>query len=245
MKQHAFVVNALDGLCVKCKGPEVDHNATCECCTYEGPSCEIYMTMLMCPECLTKQKELQAKSEAEAETRVTEYRTESSARLIEAQKIDNAIQVKSDIFNAETVAIIELKNIIDADESVALDQKHFKLAQVLTDRVNGFKKAIFQLNTEVIDKINAQRAIQTYLNDLSNKLRVEEREKIKLADINYQPNPVKVSKPRESKVKKFDKADIRKWALFAGVPESVIQMVCVAKNVSPEEAANILKANMK
>lgn len=244
---HSFIPSPTDSiLCSKCKRPELDHteNAICECCPNVGP-CEVYLTMLMCSSCLTKQKELQAASESQAEARVLDYRNDSTTRLAEAKAIDLSIQVKSDVFNAETVSIIELKEIIDSNIEIPEEQKNFELAKVLTDRINGFKKAIFELNSEVIDKVTSQRAIQTYLNDLSNKLRSEEREKLKLADINYKPLPQKVSKPRESKVRKFDKTEIRKYALIAGVPESVIQMVCIAKNMTPEMAANTLKGNMK
>jgi len=197
--------------------------------------------MLMCPECLAKQKELQAQSEAQAETRVLDYQKDVQQRLEQAKNIDNSIQTKSDIFNAQTVAIVELKKLIDEDLTIEDSQKNFRLASILTDRMNGLKKAIFDLNTEVIDKTNAQNAIQVYINNLSNKLRTDEREKIKLADINYQPNPIKVSKPRAPKVPKFDKVELNRWAQYVGVPASVIQMICVSKNITPEQAAHQLK----
>ena len=239
---HSFAPGIDPLLCNKCKRPTLDHSdeAICECCPNVGP-CEVYMTMLMCPSCLDKQKELQAKSESEAETRVLSQRENIDARIKEIGTIDSAVQVKSDIFNAETVAIVEIKKLVDSDDSISAEDKNFKLASLLTDRINGFKRAITELNLEVIDKVNAQRAIQVYLNEMSNKLRVEEREKLKLQDINYQPAPQKVSKPRTPKVPKFDKAELLKWAQFANVPPSIIQMICVSKGVSPEIAANQLK----
>lgn len=235
---HGFVLSE-SNKCAKCKRPEVDHteHATCEACDYVG-KCELCPTaansnviMLLCPSCI--RKEVQTRTSPNEVNKVIE----------DSKRQDTSIQLRSDIFNAQTTSIIELKQAIDSDSTI--ENKHFTLASVLTDRLNHFKKVIFELNQEMVDRSNEQRAIQVYLNDLSNKLRVEEREKIKLADISYQPNPIKISKPRASgPSKKFDKTEIRKYALEVGVPESVLQMVCVAKNLTPEQAKDSLKKAM-
>lgn len=218
---------------------------TCECCPNQGQNFQKYMTMIMCPSCIEKEKSLQMESAALQETRVQEVKDVISPSLIRIQQIDQSIQIKSDIFNAATVSIIEAKKVIDEDPSI--ENKHFTLAKLLTERINHFKKVIFDMNEEMINKSNEQRAIQIYLNNLSNSLRAEEREQIKLQDISYKPNAVKPvkSKPINLAKVKFDKTELNKWAQAIGVPASVIQMVCVAKNMTPEQAANSLKSNMK
>lgn len=220
---------------------------TCECCPNQGQNYVKYMTMIMCPSCHEKELSLQKESAALAEHRAIEV----NAPIIEfnlnrIQQIDQSIQIKSDIFNAETVSIIECKKVIDADKTI--ENKNFALAKLVSNRINHFKKVIFEKNEELIELSNKQRAVQIYLNNLANSLRAEEREQIKLADINYKPPVVKLgqSKPINlAKPKKYDKTELNKWANAIGVPMSVIQMVCIAKNMTPEQAANSLKENMK
>lgn len=235
--RHSFILTVGDPKCAKCKHPEIDHTdkATCEACPNVGP-CELYPDyngMLLCAECIGKEEAIRLSPE-EARKRVQS--------LAEAQKIDSNVQVRSDVFNAATVSIMELKVIIDADTTIV--QKDFKLAMVVTERLNDLKRAIFERRQDLIEKENQQNAHQVYLNNLSNKLRVEEREQIKLADINYKPNPVKVTKPRDTKVRKFDKTELNKYALESGLPASVIQQVCISKNMSPQQAAEHLKKVM-
>lgn len=228
---------------IRCNRPEIDHteNATCEACPNVGP-CELYSAevgqqILLCSECIKKEEAVRNSPDV-AQKRVNQI-------IEKSKQIDSTIQIRSDIFNAQTTSIIELKDAINADESIK--DKHFHLAQLLTDRLNGFKKAIFEINEELVSKATEQRAVQTYLNELSNKLRIEQREQIKLEDINYQPNPVKISKPRSvTPVRRFDKTELNKYAIKLGLPNgmSVIQTVCIANNMTPEQAYNKLKESM-
>ena len=239
-------------VCMKCHRPELDHTdkASCESCDYVG-QCELYssrpgMNMLLCPSCIEKEENVRNSPEQQ-QLRV-------QAVVNESKKLDAGIQLRTDIFNAQTTSIMELKAAIDADPKI--ENKHFHLAQLLTDRMNQMKKAVFELNEQMVNKVSEQRAVMTYLNDLANRLRAKEREEIKLADISYQPNPAKISKPRVSApVKKYDKTEINKhaialntWAVENGhtaIPAAVLQMVCVAKNMTPEQAAAQLKAGME
>ena len=226
---------------------------TCECCPNQGQNYVKHMTMIMCPECLAKEKALQLESNANAEHRVNEHNETMSLKLVE--KIDYSNQIKSDIFNAETVSILEIKKIIDSDATI--ENKNFALAKQITDRINHFKKTIFEKNDEIIELSNKQRVVQTYLNNLSNSLRIEEREQIKLADINYKPAAVKPVKSKAinlAKPKKYDKTELHRFTNEinefliskgkAPIPESILQMVCVSRNMTPEQAANELKSKM-
>ena len=111
-----------------------------------------------------------------------------------------------------------------------------------------FQKVIFDANQAVIDATNNQKAIQVYLNNLANTLRAEEREKLKIQDINYQPTkvkPIKTVKPVTTrKPVKLDKAELNKYAMELGVSLFTLQMVCVSQGITPEQAANKLRKSI-
>ena len=74
------------------------------------------------------------------------------------------------------------------------------------------------------------------------KLRQDERESIRLKDTQYKPlEPTVVKKPRAITVKKYDKDAIRQTAKDTGINESILQMICVAQNLTPVEAARSYK----
>ena len=159
-----------------------------------------------------------------------------------SRKTDASIQVRTDIFNASTVAIIELKKAIDDD--VNITNKPFALASELKNRFEHFKNVIFELQQKVVDAASEQRAIQTYMNTLANQLRAEEREKLKLQDINYKPSPPKIAKPKTIKTTgaKVDKKELRKVAQELGVSEVTLKMMVVATGKTISEAAAAIKA---
>jgi len=203
--------------------------------------------MLLCPACIEKEELFEDNMPARIKT--IEYDSanpmlNANEKLKRAKEIDNTVQTRSDVFNAETVSIAEIESAIGLDESIPREQKYFKLGEFVTERINKFKKSIFEKQSELVDEVNRLNANQIYLNDLKNKLSVEEREKLKLKDINYKPQPA--SKPKVSRqvIKKFDKADLKKWALVAGMPESVVQTICIQKNYTPEQASNYLMGIM-
>jgi hypothetical protein len=208
--------------------------AVCECCPAIG-SVEIFADMALCTNCYAN--ELNAVKEHQTvdkqESRLTEYQTNEA--LNKARKIDEQVQLRTDIFNAETVAIVEIKSLIDSDPSIT--NKPYALASMLTERYLHFKKVIFEMGEAQIEKQNQQRAIQTYLNSLANSLRIEEREKLKISDINYQPSAPKltISKPKARKT--FDKVEVAKWAGECGLPMATFQMMCTQRNLQPKEMA--------
>lgn len=166
--------------------------------------------------------------------------------LKESADIDSRIQVRTDIFNAKTVAIKEIADAIQSDDSI--ENKPYHLAEVLTTRFKHLKSVIFEHNQVIVDAGNEQKAIQVYLNTLANSLRAEEREKLKISDINYNPQAAKIAKPKPIKTTgtkkiKFDKAALHKAAVELGIGEFTIQMVASQKGCSIEEAvAHIRKS---
>lgn len=217
----------------------------CDCCTNGGPFVK-FMSMKMCMDCYNKQK---AHMAPEAQNQRLETAREiANINLTVARETDAALTVRTDLFNASTTAILELKKLIDEDETIT--NKPYALAEELKNRFNHFKQVIFKAQEEIIDATSNQRAIQSYLNQIANQLRAEEREKLKIADLNYKPNPVKPvsSGPSEKTVRprkpKFDKDELRKYARETGISEATIQMVCVAKGLTVEAAVKQIKATL-
>ncbi len=245
---HPFTPSLSNMLaCAVCKKDSVAHTdqAICDCCPNIGPVELRYGNMLMCPDCWTKEQNLQLANntpEKQAE------RVDAMNAAIEAARAQDAsIQVRTDIFNAATVAIQELKQAIEADPNIT--NKPYHLASELTTRFEHFKAVIFAKNQEIIEAANQQKAIQVYLNNMANTLRAEEREALKLKDINYQPPAPKAKTPKPPSIKtrssaKLDKTELRKYAAELNIPEYSLQMLCVAKGITPESAANILRKSI-
>lgn len=239
---HNFLpstVEALLGKCAICRRPEIDHTdrATCDHCSCSGVEMFLWLDILLCAECVEKQNQAQQRIVETADQRV------AAARLIEqSRKIDNSITVFTEIFNAKTVAIHELWKAIEGDPSIPANEKHFKLASVLDERYQHLKDILFSKRKELGELESEQRAIQVYYNDLAKSLREHEREKLRLKDNTYiVQEPKVVKQPKTVTVKKpYDKALIKTTAAKYGLPEAALQMICVAKNITPEEAAQRL-----
>jgi hypothetical protein len=201
----------------------------------------------MCKSCYDKEISLQAQNNTpeKQQERIDLANNRMNVALQSAREVDARILVRPDIFNAATVAIVELKQIIDSDGSI--ENKNFKLAEVLLERFEHFKTVIFEANETVVQATNNQKAIQIYLNQLANQLRAEEREKLKIQDINYKPKEVKPVKPRAIKTAKpkLDKAALRKYAAELGISEFMLQTIVVSRGVSVEQAADILRKSIK
>lgn len=168
--------------------------------------------------------------------------------ITNTKDIDSKIQVRTDLFNSATTAIIELKAAIDADDTIP--NKPYSLASTLKYRFEHYRHIVFELNEQIVEAGNNQRAIQVYLNTLANQLRAEERESLKLADINYKPISPKVAVKRIStsqtgKKTKIDKVELRKYASELGVSEFTLQMVVVQKGISVADAAFLLKRSIE
>ena len=234
--------------CVKCKFPSLAHGnlAECDCCPNKGIVEIRYGNMLMCADCWKREQDTHAET---MKPENQQARVDAMNKAIESsRKLDASVEVRSDLFNAATVSIIDLKKLID--ENPTISNKPFALAETLTERFSHFKKVIFDANEAILEATNNQKAIQVYLNNLANSLRVEEREKLKLADINYKPgtikpiSTVKTVKTRKASTK-LDKKELDKYAKELGVSAFTLQMLCVSQGITPEMAANKLRKSIK
>jgi hypothetical protein len=223
----------------------------CEVC----PKTEIeisvhYGNLWMCDKCWSK--ELALKTENDKPENVAS-RIEATrhnpieSKLIETSKaIDNSIQVRTDLFNAATVAIMDIKKSID--DNTEIQNKPYTLATTLLERFNHYKQVVFELNEQIIEAGNQQKAIQVYLNQLANSLRAEERAELKIADISYKPQPPKSTSVKTikttSKSKKFDKVELRKYAAELGVAEFTLQSFVVSQGLTVAEAADKIRKSI-
>ena len=165
--------------------------------------------------------------------------------ISKATALDARIKISTDIFNAETVAIAEIKKVIDEDSSIV--DKHFRLAQAIEVRYKAFAKVVHERTEEIIELETKQRALQTYFNTLGKELREHERAQLRLKDLQYKPKePVKVLKTKKEKlaVKTYDKAEIQAAAEKHGVLPNMIQIFCIQRKINPDEAAILIKEIM-
>lgn len=167
--------------------------------------------------------------------------------ISKAASLDARIKISTDIFNAETVAIAEIKKVIDADESIPVGQKHFRLAQAIETRYRNLNKVVNEKTDEIIELETKMRSLQLYFNTLGKDLREHERAQLRLKDLQYKPQaPTKVVKPKKEKleVKKVDLAEVRKYAEQYGVMANIVQIFCIQRNIEPEAAAKLVAETM-
>lgn len=233
---HSFVASQIDTTkCARCHFKEIDHTnrATCEACGNSG-TCEIlYGNMLLCMDCIDKEKIAQAEN----------MKPENQAKRLQemAKAIDNSIQVRTDFFNAEVISHIEVFKAIDADDSIT--NKPYAKAEFLSKRHADFQAKIFEARQTLDQANNAVKAIQSTFNDIANKLREEERNKLKLSDTSYVVQAPKTIKPKgthKPTAKAWSKLDVRLAAAEYKVPVDAVQMVCVSRNFHPVKAAMML-----
>lgn len=219
----------------------------CEICDKQSIPVRILAgNISACDSCHNTEKKAQAEnmSPENVQKRLDALNERNIVKM--SQQIDNSIKIKTDLFNAATISIHALKSSIDADETIT--NKPYALASELMTRFTHFKNVVFELNQQIVDAGNNQKAIQIYLNQLANSLREEERSKLKIADINYKPTTVKIPTPKSATVKtpakKIDKVELRKFAAELNVSEFTLQMVVVSKGITVSQAADILRRSI-
>lgn len=162
--------------------------------------------------------------------------------LRKAQAVDTSIATRADLFNAETVAIADILKAIDDDASIT--NKPYAKATVIQERINRQKQVIFELNQQIVDEHSRQRAQQQALNNLANQLRSDEREKLKLQDINYKPRDVRIPvTPKSLKLtkKRIDKKELRAAAAALGIAEFTFQLIITQKNFTVAQATEFFQ----
>ena len=124
----------------------------CEICGEEKPLIR-YSATMMCAQCMQKEIDAEKHIADTADERVAAMNAEHARRMEENRsadllarqiKIDSSIELDTDLFNAETVSIKDMKDAIDADDSI--ENKTLELFTRLKARHELFQERIFQRN---------------------------------------------------------------------------------------------------
>jgi hypothetical protein len=192
--------------------------------------------ILMCESCKTNDDALTTKNK------------EIKQIVQSSNQVDESIQIKTDLFNAGTVAAIELRGAIDADDTIPADQKDYAYAKLCLIRFQHFQKVVFEQRQELLARENEMRAWQVQTQTAAGKLRSEYRDQFRSVDVSYQPAVVKVVKPASSTgktgKKKFNKQELFDAAKKFNVPADGVRMVMVSRNMTASTAAEFLARQM-
>lgn len=165
--------------------------------------------------------------------------------LRKSRDIDSHVQVSTDIFNAATTAIVDIERAIDEDETIT--NKPWAKAQALLDRFQHFKTVQIEFNRGIIEAVNNQKALQVRLNTLANTLREEEREKLRLSDLNYQPRALKIpvtAKTIKLSKQRIDNVALRRYSSELGIPEFSLRAIAIQKNLTADGVYKLMKDNL-
>ncbi len=207
------------GVCSKAEkfhGDEVQ----CESCSNIGPI-EFIGKIAMCASCQQRHADT-PDSEKETIESVPPFSTAEQIsleqirnqvdRLVDSSAISNThgdtvksiideaivgnIKEYTDFFNAKIPSIMELKALIDADETIT--DKHYALAHALRSRIQYLARVLFQTKAAQIKMGAEVKSIQQYMSDLIPALRVRMRAEFAANTPNYTPQVIK-SAPKARK----------------------------------------------
>lgn len=259
----------IDNKCIDCGYPREKHGSEAPCDSCENIASLEFFSLsnaqaLLCRDCIEKEKQLNYNNinSPQERKRVDDYQSPErqadrldtynrvvrpyEALIADARRIDEQIHLSTDIFNARTVAFVDLRDAIMQDDSISSDNKIFELASVVKRRIKHFQEVIFDLDKQKIEAYSEQKALHVQLNALANQLRTDERERLKLSDITYDVKTPKSVSPQKIRTnpKAASKEELRKVAAELNIKEFTIQMVMTSKNWTLEQAANHLRRSI-
>jgi len=201
---------------IVCLRKEHEHadDAQCESCANKGP-CEVIDKMLMCAECQIRQQstkpEIIAKEEKLSleqvmnqvnrivDTNAIETKDGDSVKTIIDEAIAGNIKEYKDFFNAKIPSITSLKEMIDNDETIESDKKHYALMHVLYRRVQYLSRVLFMTSIGQREIGAEVKSIQQYMSETIPQLRMKLRAEFAAITPNYTPQVVqKTPKIRKS-----------------------------------------------
>jgi hypothetical protein len=175
---------------------------------------------------------------------------EAVQQIIQASaKIDSSIEIKPDIYMAQTVPAVELRSAIEADETIPADQKEYAFTKQSFDRWQNLQKVIFEDRAALLAKETEARMWQVNIQNAAGKLRADLRKEFQILDVNYQPTAI-TKKQKTTKAVKTTKVSYNKKELYDAakkydVPAALIQSIMIGNaGISYEEAAKRLHAQI-
>lgn len=218
--------------------PDTNKSTTgdCECCDRTAVVVTRRHNTLMCAHCIGLEQ-------------AAEARQKSVETIEKSHEIDASIQIKSDIWNAATVPLTELRAAIQNNPDIPDAEKDYALFKEADARIKQFDAAIHAKKVEImaaqdslaIEK-NARDAWVRNAQELAAKLQGQYREKAKQYDLSYKPvEPTKKVKKGKTIVvptKHYRTPEVYAAAKKYDVPVVAVQSLLIAKNgMSPEAAA--------
>lgn len=258
---HEYQANPNNGdKCIDCGYPASKHgpNALCDSCNNTGDLNPFGLgntQALLCRDCIEKEKAILVEAVKYQTPELQQQRLDEYKRIVtpyeqliaDARKIDEQVHLSTDIFNAKTVAYIDIRDAVMANPDIPKDQKVFELARICKERISHFSKVIFDLDKKKIEAYSEQKNWHVQLNGLANQLRIEEREQLKISDIHYDVKMPKSVTPHKIKTspKKATKDELRVLANELKLPEYTIQLLMTSKNWTIEQVGNHLRKTIK
>jgi len=181
----------------------------------------------------------------DAETQVITENQEIESVLKQSKKIDETIQLKTDIFVVKTIPAMELHASILQDESIPESEKEYAFTKACYERFLHMQSVVFAKRQEINEAENELRMWQGNVQTTAAKLRSDRRDEFKKLDVNY--TPAKVKSPKKaassksgSQKQKFDRVACNEAAIKYGVPSAQVQSIVVSKNLGYDDAAKHL-----
>lgn len=212
MKSHSFIGKDNTKPCIyfysygpndkrQCGRSYKDHSdeADCEACEYTGP-CEFHVNsnMLLCPTCYDKQVQaLLTSLETPNEARTKELETQKFNKEIEIVA-KTPIRHSGDFYNAIVTSHMDLKRMIENDDSIT--DKQYAFQDAMTLRYKAICDALFPIEEQAY-KLNLEKVvIAKTMREFGEELRKDIRERLRESDNNYiPPTPKIVKKPKLEK----------------------------------------------
>ena len=215
----------------------------CDCC--DNVSCNVILRngMTMCDACVAKEN----KAIEESGQKIT-----AEQIIAQSKTIDTQAQIKPDVFRLATVAAIELKGAINADETIPESQKDYLMAKTTFERFLHFKNVVLQKRDELTAAESEMRAWQAQAQTFAGKVRADQRAEFKALDLSYNPTPVKSVKEASKSTgspKKIKMTDVKEAAQKYNVSAQMITMYMIGKTITADAAAahiaNTIKSVVK
>ena len=216
-----------------------------ECDSCEKEAKDFFQGNWLCRDCYSREK---------AEYNKSKEKIVAAETLSKNNIVNTGLKIKEDIFNAETVALVDLeKSIRIANSDLPESEQYYAFANAVKNQIHEYKKLISQKHDEILETTSRIRAGQQHLNNIANKLRAEVREEFKIKDTAYKPEvvkvkPVKTAGPAKPKVNKQE-VKLRVAKLQAegiGIAnEYLFQMQLIRFNNDMEKAEGWIRRQFK
>ena len=203
---HKFKSNAsAPATCIECNHDVVTHSefATCDICKRFPVIVDIYKgyeEYVMCAGCYASENEaaLVNKAKLNEASKVipetiqrieTEFASRNGNDIKDSAIVDLPMN-GDEYFNAETIATVELEKRVLSNSDVPEDKKNFDFHQQMQMRQAHLQVALKKGIELLVETRSRLSSIQRSMNVNAAKLRKDERDKLKIADINYVPKEI-------------------------------------------------------